>query len=199
MGPGGVNDAMHRKRGLLRIWGIWENSVSWVFASEEEGWLSELAEALRRVSHVVGGRWKSQQRKIVYLSPYVEKPFNSKVIKSFVPELRSRKCFCVSRFLCALWTFYIYLTYSWMAMLQNDTRLETQINYIMIWAPPVMQWLTCLAKEFDSHASHTFSFVLNKGIIALWLFHTSQKHSAQMQSDWNDLFFFLPLGRTQVY
>ena len=29
----------------------------------------------------------------VSLSPYVEKPFNSKVIKSFVPELRSRKCF----------------------------------------------------------------------------------------------------------
>ena len=27
------------------------------------------------------------------LSPYVEKPFNSKVIKSFVPELGSRKCF----------------------------------------------------------------------------------------------------------
>ena len=29
----------------------------------------------------------------LFLSPYVEKPFNSKVIKSFVPELRSRKCF----------------------------------------------------------------------------------------------------------
>ena len=29
--------------------------------------------------------------------PHVEKPFNSKVIKSFVPELRSRKCFF---FLC---------------------------------------------------------------------------------------------------
>ena len=28
-----------------------------------------------------------------YLSPYVEKPLNSKVIKSFVPEQRSRKCF----------------------------------------------------------------------------------------------------------
>ena len=27
------------------------------------------------------------------LSPDVEKPFNSKVIKSFVPELRCRKCF----------------------------------------------------------------------------------------------------------
>ena len=41
-----------------------------------------------------------------YLSPYIEKPFNSKVIKSFVPELRSRKCFCVLGFLyiCALRT-----------------------------------------------------------------------------------------------
>ena len=36
---------------------------------------------------------KSQNRKNVYLSPCVEEPLNSKVIKSFVPELRSRKCF----------------------------------------------------------------------------------------------------------
>ena len=43
---------MHRKhaRGIL---GIWEKSVSWAFASEEESWLSELAEALMRVLHVV--------------------------------------------------------------------------------------------------------------------------------------------------
>ena len=45
-----------------------------------------------------------------YLS-YVEKPLNSKVIKSFVPELRSCKCF--SGFLCyicalgTLWTFCV--------------------------------------------------------------------------------------------
>ena len=37
MWPGGVNDVMHRKR-------------------DEEGWLSELAEALRRVQRVVGGQ-----------------------------------------------------------------------------------------------------------------------------------------------
>ena len=40
---------------------------------------------------MMGGRWKSQYRKNVYLSPYVVKPLNSKVIKSFVPELR--RCF----------------------------------------------------------------------------------------------------------
>ena len=91
-----MNDVMHRKR-ARRIFAIWEKSESWVpaserrswvFASEEEGWLSVLAEALRRVPHLVWGRWKSQHRKFVYLSP-----FNSKVIKSFLPELRSRKCF----------------------------------------------------------------------------------------------------------
>ena len=55
---------------------------------------------------MVGGGWKSQNRKIVPFSPYVEKPLNSKVIKSFVPELRSRKCF--SCFEIPLFYVYIY-------------------------------------------------------------------------------------------
>ena len=105
---------MHRKR-ARRILGIWKKSVSWVLASAEDGWLSELTEALRRVPRVVGCRWKSQRRKIVYHSPYVEKPFNSKVIKSFVPELRSRKCFSCFGIpmlsIYMLWTFYVHFTY----------------------------------------------------------------------------------------
>ena len=69
---------------------IWEKSVGWVPATEEEGWLSLAHHGLfDGCVHVVWARWKSQ----VYLSPYVEKLFNSKVIKSFLPELRSRKCF----------------------------------------------------------------------------------------------------------
>ena len=65
-----------------------------------------------------GGRWKSHHRKIVYLSPYVEEPLNSKVIKGFVPELRSRYVFFVFRdsyVLCIyvmniLCTFHIYIS-----------------------------------------------------------------------------------------
>ena len=91
--------------------GFWKKSVSWVLPSEEDGWLSFARCGLVSGAHVVWGRWKSQ----VYLSPYVEKPLNSKVIKSFVPELRSRKCFCVSGFLCSiymeLWTFYVRFTH----------------------------------------------------------------------------------------
>ena len=64
-----------------------------------------------------GGRWISQNRKNVYLSPYVEEPFNSKVIKSFVPELRSRKgfsCFEIPMFyVYELWTFYVHFTRSY--------------------------------------------------------------------------------------
>ena len=66
MGPGGVNDVIHRKR-ARRILGIWEKSVSWVLASEEDGSLSGAARG--------GGRWKSQHWKIVYHFPYVEKAF----------------------------------------------------------------------------------------------------------------------------
>ena len=81
------------------FWEILKKSVSWdeiclggrrlVFAcSRRPFW---------RVPHVcvcrVGGRWKSHDRKIVPLSPYVEEPLNSKVIKSFVPEQRSRQVF----------------------------------------------------------------------------------------------------------
>ena len=36
----------------------------------------------------------------MYLSPYVEEPLNSKVIKSFVPELRSRQVFSVYVYTC---------------------------------------------------------------------------------------------------
>ena len=77
-----------------------------------------------------------------YLTPYVEKPLNSKVIKSFVPELRSRKCFfflcvfrdsyvinmCVMNILCTFHIFmYGYVTF----MLNGISRTyqnDDQIN-----------------------------------------------------------------------
>ena len=52
-----------------------------------------------------GRRWKSQNRKNVYLSPYVEEPLNSNVIKSFIPELRSRRCFSCFE----IPMFYVYM------------------------------------------------------------------------------------------
>ena len=75
-----------------------------------------LAEALGRCrKRWGGGRWKSQNRKIVPLSPYVKKPLNSKVIKSFVPELRSHKrfsCFEIPMFYVYIWTSHVPFTYS---------------------------------------------------------------------------------------
>ena len=61
--------------------------------------------------------------------PYVEKPLKSKLIKSFVPELRSRKCFFVFRDSYVIYMSvmdimnvlrtgmtYVYFTYSYLAM-----------------------------------------------------------------------------------
>ena len=71
---------------------------------------------LWRVPHVLGrgGRWKSQDRKNVYLSPYVGEPLNSKVIKSFVLGLRSRYVFFEFRdsYVLSLWTFDVRFTHS---------------------------------------------------------------------------------------
>ena len=91
------------------LWVIWCQSHS----CRKTGW------GLAAGAHVVVGgcRWKSRHRKIVPLS-YVEKPFNSKVIKSFVPELRSRQVFFVFRdsyviYICALWTLWTFCIPVW--------------------------------------------------------------------------------------
>ena len=93
-----------RKRG--GSWEFWKSQlVELSPASGEDCWLSLARGGLEQVSHGVGGRWKSQNRKNVYLSP-----LNSKVIKSFVPELRIR-VFRVSRFLCSMYICYEHPMY----------------------------------------------------------------------------------------
>ena len=83
---------------------VWEKSVSWDFRPGR-GQTNLYATGAARD----GGEDGKVSIERWYLSPYVVKPFNSKVIKSFVPELRSRKCFvffCVSAFL-----FFMYICY----------------------------------------------------------------------------------------
>ena len=88
-----------------------------------------------------GCRWKSQNRKNVYLSPYVEEPLNSKEIKCFIPELRSRKCFSCFEipmfYVYMLWTFYVHFTHiRIMGMVHidiylyryNEIKLRTEKN-----------------------------------------------------------------------
>ena len=92
-----VSDVTHRKRGLS-----FEKSQ----LVEIETWARP--DEFERYGHRTcwGGADGKVSIERWYLSPYVEKSLNSKVIKSFVTELRSRKCFCVSGFLC-----YPYVSY----------------------------------------------------------------------------------------
>ena len=110
---------MHRKRGE-----DFEKVSSLVLRSEEEGWLSLARSGLVVGATRVGGADGKDNIERVCLSPYVEKPFNSKVIKSFVPELRSWKyfsCFGIPMFyVYMVWPFYVHFTYSCMAMLHSE-------------------------------------------------------------------------------
>ena len=94
--------------------GIWKRSVSWELNSEWEEptfgahWGQTNLCATRAARDVGGGADGKNSMERLCLSPYVEKPLNSKLIKkSFVPELRSRKCFCISEFLCFMLCIYV--------------------------------------------------------------------------------------------
>ena len=62
------------------------------------------------------------------LSPYVKKPLNSKVIKSFVPELRSRKCFSCFEipvfYVIYIWTLYVHFAYPYMGIVHPCNSLK---------------------------------------------------------------------------
>ena len=74
----------------------------------------------------------SQHRKIVSLSPHVEKPCNSKVIKSFVPEPISWMS-CISDSLCLSPTS-VYLAmyqYKWY-LVYVCVKIHTQLNKLEV-------------------------------------------------------------------
>ena len=112
-GPGYVNDVMHRKH-AQRIWEdlkkvselslvVWRKKVDFHFLAEAR------LVALWQVPHVFGG-WGADGKASIEglcLSSYVEEPLNSKVIKSYVPELRSRECFSCFE----IPMFYVYIYY----------------------------------------------------------------------------------------
>ena len=84
-------------------------------SSGEDGWFSLARWDLCGGCHTCwwGDRWKSQNRKIVPLPLYDEKPLNSKVIKGFVPELRSRYVFFEFRdsYILSSWTLDVRFTH----------------------------------------------------------------------------------------
>ena len=125
------------------------NLLSWLLPRKKTVGFRLLAEA-RPVAPVAGAtraggvrRWKSQNRKNVYLSPYAEEPLNSKAIKSFVPELRSRKCFSCFEIPIVyvyiyiyIWTLYVHFAYPYLAMVNYEELLFFKLIFfhlVLIW------------------------------------------------------------------
>ena len=106
------------------FWEFWRKLVQLSPASGGDGWLW-----LARGGFATGARVLAGGGADGYLSPYVEEPLNSNVIKSFVPELRSRKCFSCFEILCYMYMCYehsMYITHSHiMTMLQVFDCIES--------------------------------------------------------------------------
>ena len=140
-----VNDVMHRKR-ARRIWGILKK-VNWVESChlKKKGDRGLEAGATRVGG---GGRWKSQHRKIVPHS-LCRETFNSKVIKGFVPELRSR-AFRVSGFLCSMYICYEHSMY---------------VTHIRIWL-----WYTISSAVTSNYCSSSFEGLWGKCCSVMYCF-----------------------------
>ena len=131
---GDVNDDMHRKR-ARRIWGDLRKVRELSSASKKDGWLSLARRGLVSGARVLGWGGVGSDGNVsigrLCLSLYVEKPLNSKVIKGFVTELRSRKCFLcfgismlyiyIYIYIYELWTFYAHFTYPYHSMVHGET------------------------------------------------------------------------------
>ena len=96
--------------------GILKKLVELSSASEEDGWLLLARWGLGWVPHDMEAERDEKARieRMCISLLMSKKPLNSKVIKSFVPELRSRKCFSCFEFpmfyvymLRTLWTFCV--------------------------------------------------------------------------------------------
>ena len=159
MWPGDVNDIMHRKR--AEDLGDLKKSESWVPVSEEDSWLSELAEALHRLPHVVGIDGKVSIERLC-LSLLMSKTFKlKKVIKSFVPELRSRKfffefrdsyvnCIWVMNILC---TFHIFM-YGYVTLIElNAKQGGLKYHFLSLWYELDLDW-NADSRTIGEHSTH---------------------------------------------
>ena len=114
--------------------GFWKSQLS--SASGEDGWLSlarrsQASGLVAGATRVGGADGKVIIERLCISLPYVE-TFNSKVIKGFVPELRSRYVFFrVSGFLYSMYIcyeiFYVHFTYPNLAMVHGEAPVMLEL------------------------------------------------------------------------
>ena len=114
-----------------------------------------------------GGGWKSHNRKNVYLSPYLEEPLNSKVIKCFVPEIRIVSLSRVSRFLCSMYICYEQSIY---VSRISVSGYSTYIYLVPELGMSFMAWLrlgsTCIKETIRETARNIGS--ISSGLFRRW-------------------------------
>ena len=107
------------------LWGIWKKSVELSVAARRRRVTFASSEWPCGVCYTCweGADGKTSIERLC-LSPYVEKPLKSKVIKSFVPELRNRKCFSCF----GIPMFYVYICYE-NSMYVSHIRIVGMVHF----------------------------------------------------------------------
>ena len=148
--------------------------VSCVLWSEEEGWLSLARSVLladaTRVG--VGADEKASIERLCISLNYVE-TFNSKVIKGFVPELRSPYVFfCASGFLCSMYICYEH------SMYVSHIRIMGMVHTFQT------RDIVLSDSVFNFHSTCFCQFVISKDnwfcffwkVLMMWLSGENYKH-----------------------
>ena len=136
--------------------------MSWVPASEEEGWLSGPAETRRlcapqapRVGWVESWRCKSSQhRKIVCLSPHVEKPLNSKR-RIKVSYLNQFRVFGFLRiFMNISWTLCLFhISVSWVCYIFSIHHIGL-LSWCFLWRGIFPATISITSAGHECQADH---------------------------------------------
>ena len=127
----------HAPEARIGFGGFWKSQlVELSSASGEDVWLSLTRRSqgsglVAGATREGGCRWKSQNRKNVYLSPYVEEPLNLKVIKKFPTwTKKSSSVFRVSGFPCSMYICYEHMYVSHIAVSGHGTFALAKFNYV---------------------------------------------------------------------
>ena len=116
--------------------GIWKKVSELSFASEEDGWLSLARRRLVSGAHVLGGGrradGKASIERLCISLPYVE-TFNSKVIKGFVPGLRSPYVFFVFRDSYVLCIYVMNIGYTFLIFIYGYVTLLIICLFLFKW------------------------------------------------------------------
>ena len=162
-----------------RILGDFEKVKIWELDTERGGWLSLARWDLcgRCYTCWVGADEKARIERLC-LSPCVEEPLNSKLIKKFVPELRSRQVFFEFRdpMFClyghSMYVSHIVISWLWYKVSRTLLSILVVFNKVVVWMVSTRPPTSKSSRPFNNPLVTVPKAPITIGIIVTFMFHS---------------------------